>query len=213
MLVQSGFCTGYSLADVQKVVNLFFRIIWSSLTCTPAATHAEINQSGLSLNNMATVIISRQRLGFCTASQETLQNCQLLNSWLSLRKECHKYPQTNETTQAFVCCVLKLFKMWPYDGPLSVKIAKLENHLKLNTFLIEIFFNSDSLSGLLKLDLLLTSECFCQRDLKPNLKDRKVALRLQSQAPAPGVLVRQALEGNALAVVTGLLLVGTAEYW
>ena len=81
----------------------------------------------------------------------------------------------------------------------------------LKSLKIEHFFNFNF--NLNKLDLLLTYECFCQRDLKPNLKDRKVALRLQSQAPAPGVLVRQALEGNALAVVTGLLLVGTAEYW
>ena len=79
VLVQTGFYTGYSLADVQKVVNLFFCIMWSSLTCTPAATHAKINQSGLSLNNMATGIISRQKLGFCIASQETF--CRIVSCW------------------------------------------------------------------------------------------------------------------------------------
>ena len=39
-----------SLLFVHKVINIFFCTVWSSLICTPAATHTEINHSGLSLN-------------------------------------------------------------------------------------------------------------------------------------------------------------------
>ena len=39
-----------SCVFVQKVVNIFFCTTWSFLICSPAATHAEINHLGWSLN-------------------------------------------------------------------------------------------------------------------------------------------------------------------